>query len=142
MHLICEFDGGSRGNPGPAGFGAVIRDARDTSVPLITAGRFVGLATNNVAEYRGLLFVLERAVQLGATQATVRGDSELVIKQMKGQYRVKNANLRPIYEQAVAAAMKIGKVVFEHMPRDENKLADRLANVAMDCKGDVDDLDE
>jgi probable phosphoglycerate mutase len=141
MKLIVEFDGGSRGNPGPAGFGAVVRDAGDPTTPLVTAGRFIGKATNNVAEYRGLVFALERARDLGATQVLVRGDSELVIKQMKGQYRVKNANLRPIYEQAVAAVTSIGKATFEHKLRDANKLADRLANLAMDRGGDVDDID-
>ena len=141
MKLIAEFDGGSRGNPGPAGFGAVVRDARDESTPLVVAGRFVGRATNNVAEYRGLVFALERARDLGATDLLVRGDSELVIKQMKGQYRVKNANLRPIYERAVAVAAEIGRVRYEHKLRDANRTADRLANLAMDRRGDVDDLD-
>lgn len=141
MHLIVEFDGGSRGNPGPAGFGAVVRDARDPSVPLITAGRFIGRATNNVAEYSGLVFVMQKAAELGADEVTVRGDSELVIKQMKGEYRVKNANLRPYYEQACAVARGLEKVRYEHNLRDANKLADRLANLAMDRKGDVDDLE-
>ncbi len=141
MHLIVEFDGGSRGNPGPAGFGAVIRDARDESTPLVTAGRYVGRATNNVAEYSGLVFALEKAVELGADEVTVRGDSELVIKQMKGQYRVRNENLKPLYLKAVAAAGEVGSVSYVHKLRDQNKLADRLANLAMDRKGDVDDMD-
>jgi ribonuclease HI len=140
MHLIVEFDGGSRGNPGPAGFGVVVRDARDESTPLVTAGRFVGHATNNVAEYSGLVFALEKAIDLGATQTTVRGDSELVIKQMKGQYRVRNENLKPLYQQAIAAAKQLGKVEYVHKLRDQNKLADKLANLAMDRKGDVDDV--
>ncbi len=141
MHLIVEFDGGSRGNPGPAGFGVVVRDARDESTPLVTAGRFVGRATNNVAEYSGLVFALEKAIDLGATQTTVRGDSELVIKQMKGQYRVRNENLKPLYQQASEAAAKLGKVTYVHKLRDQNKLADRLANLAMDRKGAVDDIE-
>ena len=141
MHLIVEFDGGSRGNPGPAGFGVVVRDARDELTPLVLAGRFVGRATNNVAEYRGLAFALQKALDLGATKVTVRGDSELVIKQMRGEYRVKNANLRPIYEQAAAVAAKVGDVTYEHRLRDANKLADKLANLAMDRKGDVDDVE-
>ncbi|MEM1012846.1 MAG: ribonuclease HI family protein [Planctomycetota bacterium] len=141
MHLIVEFDGGSRGNPGPAGFGVVVRDARDESTPLVTAGRFVGRATNNVAEYSGLVFALQKAVDLGASQTTVRGDSELVIKQMKGQYRVKNEKLKPLFEQASSLAKKLGKVSFVHKLRDQNKLADRLANLAMDRKGDVDYID-
>ena len=141
MHLIVEFDGGSRGNPGPAGFGVVVRDARDETTPLVTAGRFVGKATNNVAEYSGLVFALEKAVELGATETTVRGDSELVIKQMKGQYRVRNENLKPLYGKAMAAAQKLGKVTYVHKLRDQNKLADRLANLAMDRKGSVDDIE-
>ena len=140
MQLIVEFDGGSRGNPGPAGFGSVVRSA-DDGTALMTAGRFIGEATNNIAEYRGLIFGLESAVKLGATQVLVRGDSELIIKQMKGQYRVKNANLRPHYERACAVAREIGSVRYEHNLRDKNETADRLANLAMDRKGDVDDLD-
>ena len=140
MKLIAEFDGGSRGNPGPAGFGVVLRDPRDEATPLVTAGRFIGRATNNVAEYRGLVFALERAAELGASELLVRGDSELVIKQMRGEYRVKNANLRPLYERAVAVVGEIGRVTYEHKLRDANKLADRLANLAMDRKADVDDL--
>ena len=141
MHLIVEFDGGSRGNPGPAGFGVVVRDARDEETPLVVAGRFVGRATNNVAEYKGLVFALGKARELGATQTTVRGDSELVIKQMKGQYRVKNANLKPLWEEATAIASAIGNVKYVHNLRDANQTADRMANLAMDRKGDVDDLE-
>ena len=140
MQLIVEFDGGSRGNPGPAGFGVVVRDGRDPSTPLVTAGRFIGRATNNVAEYSGLVFAVEKAVELGATDLTVRGDSELVIKQMKGVYRVKNANLRPLYERACKAASQVGSVRYEHNLRDKNETADKLANLAMNKKGDVDDL--
>ncbi|MEL7238995.1 MAG: reverse transcriptase-like protein, partial [Planctomycetota bacterium] len=85
MQVVMEFDGGSRGNPGPAGFGCVVRSADDDETPIATHGRFIGSATNNVAEYSGLIFGLETAKTLGATQILVRGDSELVIKQMKGQ---------------------------------------------------------
>ena len=142
-HLICEFDGGSRGNPGPAGFGVVVRDDRDVDTPIITAGRFIGVATNNVAEYRGLIFALEQARDLGADQVTIRGDSELVIKQMKGQYRVKNAGLKPLYEQAqkIFAEIKAaGRITLEHNLRDQNKLADKLANLAMDRRVEVNDV--
>ena len=141
MQLLLEFDGGSRGNPGPAGFGAVVRSA-DDNTPLATHGRFIGNATNNQAEYRGLIHALATAADLGGTRVLVRGDSELVIKQMKGQYRVKNAKLKPLYEQAVAAAGRFEKVMYEHKLRDQNKLADRLANLAMDRRGDVDDVDD
>ena len=142
-HLICEFDGGSRGNPGPAAFGVVVRDDRDPDTPLVTAGRFIGVATNNVAEYKGLIFALEQARDLGADQVTVRGDSELVIKQMKGQYRVKNAGLKPLYERAQQILLDIkanGRITLEHNLREKNKIADRLANLAMDRRVAVDDL--
>src|SRR5438045_5960697 len=94
--FVLEFDGGSRGNPGPAGIGVVLRAADNT--PLITLGRFIGRATNNVAEYRALVAALEEAQKLGARRIMVRGDSELVIKQMRGEYRVKHPDLRPLFE--------------------------------------------
>ena len=139
MHLIVEFDGGSRGNPGPAAFGVVVRSA-DDGTPLVTAGRFIGTATNNVAEWRGLIFGIERARALGATELTVRGDSQLVIRQMTGQYRVKQPHLKPLHDQATRAAAGIGRVSYLHNTRDHNEMADKLANLAMNKRGDVDDL--
>ena len=139
MHLIIEFDGGSRGNPGPAAFGVVVRSA-DDGTPVCTAGRFIGSTTNNVAEWRGLIFGLECAKELGASQVTVRGDSQLVIRQMTGQYRVKQPHLKPLHEQASRLVKSFSKVQFLHNTRDHNEMADRLANLAMNCKGDVDDI--
>src|SRR6185295_6111494 len=96
--LTLEFDGGSRGNPGPAGIGVVLR-ARDGTA-LVTLGRYIGRATNNVAEYKALITALQEAKKLGARKILVRGDSELIVRQMLGQYRVKNADLRELYEEA------------------------------------------
>src|SRR4051795_10952233 len=96
--ITIEFDGGSRGNPGPAGIGIVLRAADRT--PLVTLGRFIGRATNNVAEYRALITALQKAKELGATRIQVRGDSELIIKQLKGEYRVKHPDMRQLYDEA------------------------------------------
>ena len=96
--LTLEFDGGSRGNPGPAGIGVVVRAADGTA--LVTLGRYIGKATNNVAEYRALITAMEEAQKLGAKKIIIRGDSELVIKQMRGEYRVKHPDLKPLYEEA------------------------------------------
>ena len=139
MQLIVEFDGGSRGNPGPAAFGVVVRSA-DDGTALVTAGRFIGRATNNVAEWRGLIFGVEQAAKLGATRVEVRGDSQLVIRQMTGQYKVKQPHLKPLHEQAKQAAAGIGQVVYLHNTRDHNETADKLANRAMDKRGDVDEI--
>src|SRR6476659_8421455 len=96
--LTLEFDGGSRGNPGPAGIGVVVR-AQD-GTPLVTLGRCIGRATNNVGEYRALIAAMEQAQTLGAKKVVIRGDSELIIRQMLGQYRVKNADLKELYDEA------------------------------------------
>src|SRR6476660_1187777 len=96
--LTLEFDGGSRGNPGPAGVGVVVRAADGTA--LVTLGRFIGRATNNVAEYKALITALQEAQKLGAKKIVIRGDSELIIKQMRGEYRVKNPDLKDLYDQA------------------------------------------
>lgn len=140
MHVIVEFDGGSRGNPGPAGYGVVVRSA-DDGTPLVTAGRFLGVTTNNVAEWWGLIYGLERAAELGATLVTVRGDSQLVIRQMTGEYRVKQPHLKPLFDRAAALLLRFRNVRFEHNTRDHNELADRLANRAMSRKADVDEID-
>ena len=96
--LILEFDGGSRGNPGPAGIGVVVRAADRT--PLVTLGRFIGKATNNVAEYRALITAMEEAKKLGATKIIIRGDSELIIRQMTGQYKVKHPDMKVLFDEA------------------------------------------
>src|SRR5215213_9539953 len=96
--ITLQFDGGSRGNPGPAGIGVVLRAADGT--PLVTLGRFIGRATNNVAEYKALITALEKAREIGAERIKVLGDSELIVKQMRGEYRVKNPDLRVLYDEA------------------------------------------
>lgn len=138
--LTLEFDGGSRGNPGPAGIGVVIRAADGT--PLVTLGRFIGRATNNVAEYRALITALEQAKSLSAKSLIIRGDSELIIKQMRGEYRVKNPDLKELYDEAQFLLHQFDHAKFEHNLRHKNELADRLANLAMDRKTDVTDIDE
>ena len=138
--ITVRFDGGSRGNPGPAGIGVVLL-AQDNT-PLVTIGRFIGRATNNVAEYKALIAGLEEAKKLGAKKVIVRGDSELIVRQMNGQYRVKNADLRPLYERAQDLMNEFDVAKIEHNYREDNSLADKLANLAMDRKRDVTDVDE
>jgi ribonuclease HI len=138
--IMVNFDGGSRGNPGPAGIGVVL--AAEDGTPLITRGKFIGVATNNVAEYTALIFGLREAAKLGASKILVRGDSELVIRQMRGEYRVKNPALKHLFEQAQALLGDFKSVKLEHNLRDQNSLADRLANRAMDKRADVDDAGE
>jgi ribonuclease HI len=137
--LTLEFDGGSRGNPGPAGIGVVLRAADGT--PIVTLGRYIGRATNNVAEYRALITGIEQALKLGASRLYIRGDSELIIRQVKGQYRVKSPELRPLYEEAMALLRKLAEVKIDHNLRHRNELADRLANLAMDRRAEVTDAD-
>jgi ribonuclease HI len=138
--ITIEFDGGSRGNPGPAGIGVVLRAADGT--PVVTLGRFIGRATNNVAEYKALVTGLQKAKELGAKNIQIRGDSELVIKQMKGEYRVKHPDLKPLYEEAEHLTHQFDTVKIEHNLRHKNELADKLANLAMDRKGEVTDANE
>jgi ribonuclease HI len=133
--LILNFDGGSRGNPGPAGIGVVIAAADGT--PLVTLGRFIGTATNNVAEYMALIVALEEAAKLGARHVQIRGDSELIIKQMKGVYRVKNPDLRKLHERASGLLGRFDSASLEHNLRQKNELADKLANLAMNRRGEV-----
>jgi probable phosphoglycerate mutase len=122
-------DGGSRGNPGPAGYGVRIEREDGTIVELKES---LGIATNNVAEYNGLLAALRWAAANRISTLHVRSDSELLVKQMKGEYRVKNPGLQTLYEQARVLVRQIGRVRFEHVRRELNKEADRLANEAMD----------
>jgi ribonuclease HI len=138
--ITLNFDGGSRGNPGPAGVGVVL--AADDATPLVTLGKFIGQATNNAAEYMALIVGLREAAKLGARKLLIRGDSELVIKQMRGEYRVKNPALKHLFDQAQTLVRDFESVSFEHNLRHHNSLADRLANLAMDRKADVDDADD
>jgi probable phosphoglycerate mutase len=131
---IANVDGGSRGNPGPAGYGVRIQQDDGTVVEIKES---LGIATNNVAEYNGLLAALRWAVDHGVTTLHVRADSELMVKQMKGVYRVKHAGLQPLYAEAQSLARQIGRVTFEHVRRELNKDADRLANEAMDAARDL-----
>jgi ribonuclease HI len=125
----AHVDGGSRGNPGPAGYGVhIIRD--DGSVVELKAS--IGIATNNIAEYNGLVAALRWAVDEGLRSLHVKADSELMVKQMLGVYRVKNPGLQPLFEEARRLADQIGGVTFEHVRREVNQDADRLANEAMD----------
>jgi len=124
------IDGGSRGNPGPAGYGVQIVD--DEGAVIAELHESVGRATNNVAEYRGLLAALAWAIDRELSALHVRSDSELLVKQLRGEYRVKNPNLQPLYQDARTLVNRIGHVTFEHVRRELNKEADRLANLAMD----------
>ncbi len=129
--MITAFiDGGARGNPGPAGYGVFIVNADGT--PLASLHGALGIATNNVAEYNGLLAALRWAVEHGQTGVHIKADSQLLVEQMEGNYRVKNAGLLPLYTEAVRLASRIGTVKFEHIPREQNKEADRLSNLGMD----------
>jgi len=124
-------DGGSRGNPGPAAFGYVL-EAEDGTV-LAAHGERIGVATNNVAEYRGLVAGLEKAIELAVPEVEVVSDSELLVKQMNGEYKVKNPALRDLSLQAARLAREIGKVSYTAVRREHNELADRLVNEALDA---------
>lgn len=128
--LIAHIDGGARGNPGPAGYGARIEDASGQVVAELHGG--LGIATNNVAEYNGLLAALRYAAERGEREVQIRADSELLVKQMRGEYRVKHAGLKPLFLEACSLVRRIGHVTFTHVPRAQNKEADRLSNLGMD----------
>jgi len=128
--LVAYIDGGARGNPGPAGFGVRIETGDGTLVEEFHES--IGTATNNVAEYRGLLAALEWAKRHGHHAVHVRSDSLLLVQQMLGNYKVKNAGLQPLHAKARVLAHEIGRVTFEHVGRSLNAHADRLANTAMD----------
>jgi ribonuclease H / adenosylcobalamin/alpha-ribazole phosphatase len=129
--VVVEADGGSRGNPGPAGYGAVVIDPA-TGALLAERSESIGVDTNNVAEYRGLIAGLQAAAELGARRVAVRMDSKLVVEQMSGRWQVKHPSMRPLAREAVALRERFDEVSFEWIPRERNKLADRLANDAMD----------
>ena len=131
MKVIVEADGGSRGNPGPAGFGCVVW-ADDHNTLLAEHGQFIGVTTNNVAEYRGLIAGLEEARRLGAQDVAVRMDSKLVVEQMAGRWKVKHPAMAELHQQARALASTFDHVRFTWIPREQNKHADGLANEAMD----------
>ncbi len=128
--ITAYTDGGSRGNPGPAGYGVRI-EAGDGSLLAELHGALPS-ATNNVAEYRGLIAALAWALDHGEPHVLIRSDSELLVKQMRGEYRVKHPGLQPLYAEAREIAARLSRVRFEHVRRELNKEADRLANLAMD----------
>lgn len=128
--ITAYIDGGSRGNPGPAGFGVQI--VGDDGAVVAELHGALAHSTNNVAEYHGLLAALAWALDHGHRAFHVRSDSELLVRQLRGEYRVKNAGLQPLYLDARALVARIGRVTFEHVRRELNKEADRLANMAMD----------
>ncbi|WP_135455884.1 bifunctional RNase H/acid phosphatase [Mycobacterium sp. DL99] len=136
MKVLVEADGGSRGNPGPAGYGAVVFDA-EHSAELAERKEAIGRATNNVAEYRGLVAGLEAATELGATEVAVSMDSKLVIEQMSGRWKVKHPDLIPLQRRAAELAAGFERVSYTWIPRARNSHADRLANEAMDAAAGI-----
>ena len=133
MRATLSTDGGSRGNPGPAAY-AYVLEAEDGTV-LAAHGEAIGVATNNVAEYSALVAGLEKALEVGVSELEVISDSELMVKQMRGEYRVKNEALRDLSAQASRLAGKLGSVSYKAVRREQNKLADRLVNQALDAEG-------
>ncbi|HYU57166.1 MAG TPA: ribonuclease HI family protein [Actinomycetota bacterium] len=130
-HLIVSADGAARGNPGPAGIGAVVTTPRGRVLAEVAEG--IGIATNNVAEYRAALAGLQRARDLGASRVTFRSDSRLLIEQLAGRYRVKNPTLQRLHGEVGDVLREIPEVDLVHVPRAENVHADRLANVGVDA---------
>jgi ribonuclease HI len=128
--ITAYCDGGARGNPGPAGYGAVVQDA--AGAKLAELSEFLGIQTNNFAEYSGLLAVLDYALKQGHARLRVVSDSELMVRQIQGRYQVKSPGLRPLYEQARKRIAQLERFEITHALRHKNKDADRLANDAMD----------
>ena len=131
MKAKLSTDGGARGNPGPAAYGYVL-EAEDGTV-LDARGETIGVATNNVAEYRALIAGLQKAVELGIDELQVVSDSELLVKQMQGEYRVKNEALRDLNDEANSLERKLGRVRYKAVRREHNELADKLVNDALDA---------
>jgi ribonuclease HI len=129
--ITAYFDGGARDNPGPAGYGVYIVDDKGEMIAELSGS--LGVATNNVAEYNGLIAALQWAVDHDVNAIAIKGDSQLIIEQMRGNYKVKNEGLKPLYLKARMLVMQIGDVSFEHVRREQNKEADRLSNVGMDA---------
>lgn len=129
--LLIHTDGAARGNPGPAGLGAVLRDA-ETGETVAELARFLGVRTNNVAEWTAVEAALTEARRLGATAVDLRTDSELVARQIAGRYRVKHPDLKPIHARVMALLGTFASYTVAHVPRERNRDADRLSNVAID----------
>lgn len=131
MKLTVNVDGGARGNPGPAAIGVVVRNESGETVEAVAER--IGDATNNVAEYRALIRGIEEAAALGADEVELIGDSELIVKQMLGQYKVKNAGMKPLHAEAKAALTRFSKWSIRHVRREQNSEADALVNQALDA---------
>lgn len=130
MKMYANADGASRGNPGPAAYGAVVYDADDAELQAL--GGAIGRSTNNVAEYRGAIVAVQTALNLGATELELRLDSELIVRQLEGRYKVKNAALKPLYAELLALLDRLQVARVRHVPREQNSRADELANAALD----------
>ena len=130
--VVAYIDGGARGNPGPAGYGVRIENTNGELEHELYAP--IGLATNNVAEYQGLIAALSFLAEHGYRDVLIRSDSQLLVRQMQGRYRVRHPGLLPLHRQAKALEARLGRVTFEHVLRTENTEADRLSNVAMDTQ--------
>lgn len=130
MKLISFSDGGARGNPGPAGVGAVLYNEKNEIIEELS--RYLGETTNNQAEYQALIMALEKAQALGATEMECYLDSELVVKQLNREYKVKNQDLAPLFLKVHNISLSFKKISFHHVPREKNSIADGLANQAMD----------
>ena len=128
--IVAYIDGGARGNPGPAGYGAYIQSPEGNTLAELHGA--LGIATNNVAEYNGLLAALQWAIDHNERRVHIRADSELLVRQMRGEYKVRNAGLQPLYVRARLLAAELEDVKFEHVRREFNKEADRLSNLGMD----------
>jgi len=133
MKLISFSDGGARGNPGPAGIGAVLYNEKNELLEELSF--YLGETTNNQAEYRALIMALEKAQALGATEMECYLDSELVVKQLNREYKVKNQDLAPLFLKVHNISLAFKKISFHHVPREKNSVADGLANQAMDRRG-------
>ena len=131
--IYLYVDGAARGNPGPAGIGVVLFDENKKRIKDFY--KFLGNTTNNIAEYNALIYGLQEALAIGAKEVVVNLDSELVALQLKGEYRVKNLKLKPLFEQAVHMLDKLDKIEVKHIDRKENKEADKLANKAINLSG-------
>jgi len=129
-YLVAYIDGGARGNPGPAGYGVVFED--ETGRPVVQLSKFLGKQTNNYAEYSGLLAALTYATRYGSTALKVYSDSELMVKQITGQYKVSNATLKDLHARAMKMIDDLDAFEINHVPREKNREADCLANRAMD----------
>ncbi len=130
MNLFLFSDGGSRGNPGPAGAGFVLYNEKREE--LLTGNNFLGIATNNVAEYTELILGLQKAQELGTKNIECFLDSELIVKQLNGEYRVKHPDMKPLFSQVKTLSSSFKSISFTHVRREKNKRADKLANEAMD----------